>query len=79
MYIDRAERAWKNDTNLPAQEKLKCILKILNSFATPPEWLGADSKCPETILGLYTRGVMYIGRARGKWKNDTNPLLTRKS
>ena len=69
MYIDRAERAWKNDTNLFAHIKLKCILKILNTFAAPPqERLGAHSRCPETILGWYTRGVMYIGRARGNGK-----------
>ena len=33
MYTDRAEREWKNDTNPPIHEEVKCILKILNSFA----------------------------------------------
>ena len=68
MYIDRAEREWKNDTNPPIHEEVKCILKILNSFAPPPKWLGAHLRCPENILGWYTRGAMYIGRARGNGK-----------
>ena len=76
MYIGRAERAWKNDTNPPIHKKVQCILKILNSFTPTQHWLGAHSRCPETILGWYTRDAMYIGRARGKRKNDTNPPLT---
>ena len=47
MYIDRAERAWKNDTNPPVHKKVKCILKILNSFAPTWYWLGAYSRCPQ--------------------------------
>ena len=48
MYIGRAESAWKKDTNPPIHEKLKCVLKILNSFAPTRYWLGAHSRCPET-------------------------------
>ena len=67
MYISRAERAWKNDTNPPLYEKVKCILKILNCFEPTQDWLGGHSRCPETIFSWYTKGVMYIGGARGKW------------
>ena len=34
-------------------EKLNAYLK--NSFAPTCDWLGAHSRCPETILGWYTR------------------------
>ena len=78
MYIDRAERAWKNYTNPPVHEKVKCVLKILNSFAPIWYWLGAHSSCPETIWGWYTRGVMYIGGARGVQKSNTYPPIHRK-
>ena len=79
MYIGGAREVQKNDTNPPIHGKVKYILKILNIFAPTQDWLGAHSRCPETILGWYTRGAMYIGGARGKRKNDTNPPLTWKS
>ena len=50
MYIDRAERAWKNHTNLPAHEKLKCILKILK-FRTPPSGWGQTQNIQKLFWG----------------------------
>ena len=38
MYIDRAERAWKNHTNPPVHEKAKCILKILILHPPGTDW-----------------------------------------
>ena len=78
MYIDRAERAWKNDTNPPVHEKVKYILKILSSCAPTRYWLDAHSRCPKTILGWYTTDALYIGGAGGVQKNNTNPLVHRK-
>ena len=43
--------------------------KNTKQFHTPPPKVaGAHLRCPENILGWYTRGAMYIGRARGNGK-----------
>ena len=55
MYIDKAERAWKNDTNPPIHEKVKYI-KNTKQFRTHPVLVGHTLKMSKNYFGMVHYG-----------------------